>query len=201
MENRGALPLTPTRGSASGLRKGLRPLTLSRDGVERALILLPRVDEGDRGALPLTPARGAASGLRKGLRPLTLSRDGVERALILLPRVDEGDRGALPLTPARGAASGLRKGLRPLTLSRDGVERTYILFPRVDWSTKKAVRCLCRIALFRWILRMAQYPPHSARASFSVAEFASGWKKISRPSLLSRMKFRNAALVSCAKSP
>ena len=151
--------------------------------------------------MPLTPTRGAASGLRKGLRPLTLSRDGVERALILLPRVDVGDEGALPLTPARGAASGLRKGLRPLTLSRDGVERTYILLPRVDWSTKKAVRCLCRIALFRWILRMAQYPPHSARASFSVAEFASGWKKISRPSLLSRMKSRNAALVSCAKSP
>ena len=42
--DQGALPLTPTRGAASGLRKGLRPLTLSRDGVERALILLPRVD-------------------------------------------------------------------------------------------------------------------------------------------------------------
>ena len=55
--------------------------------------------------------------------------------------------------------------------------------------------------LFRWILRMAQYPPHSARASFSVAEFASGWKKISRPSLLLRMKSRNAAFVSCVKSP
>nr|DAH29323.1 MAG TPA: hypothetical protein [Caudoviricetes sp.] len=28
---RGGLPLTPTRGFASGLHKGLRPLTLSRD--------------------------------------------------------------------------------------------------------------------------------------------------------------------------
>ena len=162
------------------------------------------------GLCPYPPTRGSASGLRQGaaLHPRRVfdpldTHFAIElSALSYFFRVlIEGDQGALPLTPARGAASGLRKGLRPLTLSRDGVERACTLLPRVDWSTKKAVRCLCRIALFRWILRMGQYPPHSARASFSVAEFASGWKKISRPSLLSRMKSRNAALVSCAKSP
>ena len=148
---------------------------------------------GRRGALPLTPTRGSASGLRQGaaLHPRRVfdpldTHFAIElSALSYFFRVlIEGDRGDAALT-----------------LSRDGVERTCTLLPRVDWSTKKAVRCLCRIALFRWILRMVQCPPHSARASFSVAEFASGWKKISRPSLLSRMKSRNTALVSCAKSP
>ena len=148
---------------------------------------------GRRGALPLTPTRGAASGLRQGaaLHPRRVfdpldTHFAIElSALSYFFRVlIEGDQGALPLT-----------------LSHDCVEHTLILLPRVDWSTKKAVRCLCRIALFRWILRMGQYPPHSARASFSVAEFASGWKKITCPSLLSRMKSCNVALVSCAKSP
>ena len=36
--------LEPARGVASGLHKGLRPLTLSRDAVEHNCILIPRVN-------------------------------------------------------------------------------------------------------------------------------------------------------------
>ena len=45
-ETQGALPLDPTRGFASGLHKGLRPLTLSRDSVGRIFMLCPRADVG-----------------------------------------------------------------------------------------------------------------------------------------------------------
>ena len=40
---RGASPLNPTRGFASGLHKGLRHLTLSRDSVDFTFMLCPRV--------------------------------------------------------------------------------------------------------------------------------------------------------------
>ena len=46
--DQGALPLTPARGAASGLRKGLRPLTLSRDSVGDTFRLCPRVYAGFR---------------------------------------------------------------------------------------------------------------------------------------------------------
>ena len=42
-ETQGALPLDPTRGFASGLHKGLRPLTLSRDSVGDTFMQCPRV--------------------------------------------------------------------------------------------------------------------------------------------------------------
>ena len=41
---RGFAPAGATRGVASGLHKGLRPLTLSRDAVEHNCILVPRVN-------------------------------------------------------------------------------------------------------------------------------------------------------------
>ena len=50
--------LEPARGVASGLHKGLRPLTLSRDAVERNCILVPRDDSTtDMEVFPMhTPA-------------------------------------------------------------------------------------------------------------------------------------------------